>query len=873
MSIRYNISYITLALAIITAVVLPLVGHYAHLSVSWIYAFTIFGLSFWLYGAKSLSRRVTSSPFNVLITSMGLALLYPIIVEWLVRSSFLFNDYFTVRFRSFTAHSITMLCFQLSFIWSAAQIHRYPFSSKAELNTKDKRIFGTIGYLLFFIMFGYVTHLFSAYQLDTAGRYDLTDISSYSTGQIVFLAQILMGLAPLFIIGHKVTDLLQSALPNIRQRITYLLFATMIWLPFGWYMHSGFQLSIVYLAVFMLILLMDLYVEKPGNGYVWFIIWLLYFSSTASAGLLFSLNDIHSHLSKEGRAIEVIQQKMHHFSLIEGAMVKESKGWLQNWSKSKISSVRNNSIYGKYTLRRIQNKRQILIWAYPSPSITNGISLFSVFFIFSLLILVFIAIVNSIFHFLPDPVPLRFHFKSSLQERIQIIIISTIILTFIIIGYASIYFFKQRALNTNNSAILHEMQYIRHLLQKFPHQTTNKKWHDTFILPLGYSFKEITTEEATEKYSSGMKWLQNHTSGLYPIYDKSGDTLLAALSNSPNKAKFYFIERRNSRYYSVTPTILTNLINVYVFLFLIAYSVVIAMSNSISWPLKVLGDRLKSIRLNKKNEKLDWPDNDEIGQLINNYNEMLTKLHESAEILAKTERDNAWREMAKQVAHEIKNPLTPMKLSIQYLKQTAHSNPESLSEMVERVSKTMIEQIDNLSSIATEFSNFAKMPNAKNDKLILNDVVISVHNLFRKREDINIQCYLPIDDIYVFADKEQLLRVLNNLLKNAIQSIPIKRHGEIIIKLQKRKGQAIISIQDNGIGIPEDMKSKIFEPNFTTKSSGTGLGLAMCRSMIEGFNGRIHFESKAQEGTIFFVEIPMMRLEDNYKENNRIILT
>jgi signal transduction histidine kinase len=229
--------------------------------------------------------------------------------------------------------------------------------------------------------------------------------------------------------------------------------------------------------------------------------------------------------------------------------------------------------------------------------------------------------------------------------------------------------------------------------------------------------------------------------------------------------------------------------------------------------------------------------------------------------------------MAKQVAHEIKNPLTPMKLSIQYLQRAIQQDPERTDALVENVSRTLIEQIDNLSNIAGAFSNFGKMPLSSNDKVILNDVLSAVYDLFRKRNDMEINMYEPIDELYVFADRNALIRILNNLVKNAIQAIPTDKDGKIEIKLYKKDKQAIIKITDNGIGISNSKKDKVFLPNFTTKSSGTGLGLAICANMVEGFNGKLHFTSEENVGTSFYLEIPLMHVNDNFVTHERVVLT
>lgn len=304
---------------------------------------------------------------------------------------------------------------------------------------------------------------------------------------------------------------------------------------------------------------------------------------------------------------------------------------------------------------------------------------------------------------------------------------------------------------------------------------------------------------------------------------------------------------------------LGTLLNVYVFLFLIAGAVALAIAKSITEPLETLANRMKETKLNKKNKPVDWKADDEIGNLIQNYNAMIYELEASAKLLARTERDVAWKEMARNVAHEIKNPLTPMKLSIQFLERAVDKNPNEAIPLVKRVAQTLVEQIDNLAGIADAFSNFGKMPQANNEKVILNEVVETIHDLFRKRDDMDINLSEPIEDIIVFADKNHLISILNNILKNAIQAIPNDRKGVIDIFLYSENENAIIKVKDNGVGISEELRNKVFTPNFTTKSSGSGLGLAISSNMLESFNGTIHFESIENVGSSFFISIPMMK--------------
>jgi signal transduction histidine kinase len=202
-----------------------------------------------------------------------------------------------------------------------------------------------------------------------------------------------------------------------------------------------------------------------------------------------------------------------------------------------------------------------------------------------------------------------------------------------------------------------------------------------------------------------------------------------------------------------------------------------------------------------------------------------------------------------------------MKLHLQHLENTVRSSPERAQDMIKKVSSTLIEQINNLTNIANEFSNYATLPKADNIKTNLNEVVEHVHDLFRERDDMDISMNEPIEDLIVFADRNHLVRIVVNIIKNAIQSIPQDRKGKIEISLEKVDGCAKLSIQDNGSGIPDNMKNKIFTPNFTTKSSGTGLGLAICVNMLDTMNGKIYFESTEHVGTTFYIEIPIMRNE------------
>ena len=275
---------------------------------------------------------------------------------------------------------------------------------------------------------------------------------------------------------------------------------------------------------------------------------------------------------------------------------------------------------------------------------------------------------------------------------------------------------------------------------------------------------------------------------------------------------------------------------------------------------------MKKIDLSQENEPILWEGGDEIGVLVDQYNKMLLEVKNSANLLAKSERESAWREMAKQVAHEIKNPLTPMKLRVQHLERSLSANPKEIQEKLKQFSKTMIDQIDTLSNIATEFSHFAKMPKAQWADVDLLDVLNGVVELYSNTPNINLHFVNTTDkqNLLVRADKDQLNRVFNNLVKNAVQALSEVADGQINVVLNDEGERYHIFIQDNGVGISKDQRSSIFVPNFTTKSTGTGLGLAMVKNIIEQSGGEIWFESEPGVSTVFHV----LLLKHQSKDDN-----
>jgi len=298
--------------------------------------------------------------------------------------------------------------------------------------------------------------------------------------------------------------------------------------------------------------------------------------------------------------------------------------------------------------------------------------------------------------------------------------------------------------------------------------------------------------------------------------------------------------------------------NLYILLIMISLIIAMLISQRLTAPLKQIENYLKGIQLGKANAKIEYSGEDEIGRLAKEYNKKVDELAESAELLARSERESAWQEMARQVAHEINNPLTPMKLSIQYLQRIKEKDVDNFDDYFNRVSTTLVEQIDALSLIASSFSDFAKMPGIQSELINVEPKIREVVLLFENLNNISVSFDSSVEgSIKIIADKDQLGRAIINLIKNGIQSIPKDRSGVLKVKLTKDDNWAYISVADNGSGIPAELQDRLFEPSFTTKSSGMGLGLAITKRIIENFKGEIWFESTHDEGTTFFIKLPL----------------
>ena len=302
---------------------------------------------------------------------------------------------------------------------------------------------------------------------------------------------------------------------------------------------------------------------------------------------------------------------------------------------------------------------------------------------------------------------------------------------------------------------------------------------------------------------------------------------------------------------------LVTFVNIYILLILFGVFITIIISNYITAPLALLAEKMSKLRLGRVNEKIFWKQQDEIGQLVTEYNRMIDELGNSAAMLAQSERESAWREMARQVAHEIKNPLTPMKLSAQYLQRAWNDKAPDWDQRLEKFTAIMVQQIDTLSAIASDFSEFAKMPSVITEQVDLEEIIRFALYLYKDIPEISIEFQSDVDISSVLADRSQLIRVFTNLFNNAVQAIGDRKGGIIKIKLSKKNNHLIVEISDNGVGIAVARAGKIFQPDFSTKNGGMGLGLAIVKGIVEGMKGEISFTSEEQKGTTFVIKIPV----------------
>lgn len=522
--------------------------------------------------------------------------------------------------------------------------------------------------------------------------------------------------------------------------------------------------------------------------------------------------------------------------------------------------------------------------------------------LFAYLFCVFLAVV-VLFHIASFMVGVRFKWNSikeifhfNIRTQIHIIIIFVSLFSFVVIGIATISFFIVRFDRNNEERLTKAIQVMASEMS-----TIRDKYVDEDLPTLNYLG---TSGDDLEKKIFEISEIHNVDVN---VYDAKGNLTVSTqpyiynkhvLSGKMEPRAFYALNYDKQTQKIQTETVdnfsflsiyvpvkykdggvyayinipylnsqselnqeisnfLVTLINLNAFIFVLAGAIAMLITNRITSSFTLIGDKMREISLGRMNEAIVWTRNDEIGALVIEYNKMVQKLEESAQGLARSEREGAWREMARQVAHEIKNPLTPMKLSIQYLQKAINSGSPNVKQLSEQVAETLVEQIEQLAKIAGDFSQFANIGNVNPERFDISEVLSTLINLYNTDSHLHIDWQkTSAGPDHVWADKVQVNRLFTNLIKNAIEASDEGATVEITIRQYRQDHKVMIAVIDNGSGIPQEMQGKIFTPNFTTKSSGTGLGLAICKGIVEKANGAIWFETREGKGTSFYVLLP-----------------
>ncbi|HAN00842.1 MAG TPA: hypothetical protein DCQ26_19790 [Marinilabiliales bacterium] len=524
-----------------------------------------------------------------------------------------------------------------------------------------------------------------------------------------------------------------------------------------------------------------------------------------------------------------------------------------------------------------------VIVSFPTVTFYNILISFTYIFFFLLIITFLLLIVGNRFANLVS-------IQLNIKNKIALSILLVLLISLVFVGGGTVFYtFRQfdrgqnELLSEKVQSVLVEVEtklsdlesihqaspdYLNNLMVKF----SNVFFTDINMYDLNGNLVSTSRKEIFERNLTGSKMnasayrelvlnkkarlVQKEQIGELDYYSAyvpfiSADRKLLAYINLPYFTKEVAFRQELMR-------VVVAVINIYTLLIILSIVIAVYLSSRITQPLRILRQRMSMIDLSKENEKISYEGKDEMAELVYEYNRMLEELSKSVQMLAKSERESAWREMARQIAHEIKNPLTPMKLSIQLLERAWQNKEADFDERFKRFSNNLIEQIDSLSSIATAFSQFAQMPKARSEKVNLIERIYQSTELFKECTYAQVK-YEFSDEfpIYVKADNERMLQVFNNLVKNAIQAIPKEQQGEVTIRISQTESSVVVEVHDTGTGIAPELEPKMFQPNFTTKSSGTGLGLAIVKSIVEEFGGAIWFESKAGEGTSFFVSFPV----------------
>lgn len=474
----------------------------------------------------------------------------------------------------------------------------------------------------------------------------------------------------------------------------------------------------------------------------------------------------------------------------------------------------------------------------------------------------------------------------SFAYRLQFVMLSVLLGSLVLIGGASLWYLQEFNYNKNEQVLREKtLSAILNMERRY----MDRRIEATSLLPYMQRLAAVLYADINIYDTNGVLWLttephlfneefqtnyinplafkvlKEKKSNLYLHFEKVKDQRYLSSYSPFRNSKNQVIAYVNLPYFSAQTKLRDEIayyvsvyLNLCLLLILLAVFVAVMLSNRIVKPLKMMGKYVADVELGKKNMKIEWNSKDEIGDLILKYNALLDELDHSAQLLASSERQSAWAEMASQVAHEIKNPLTPMKLQAQLLQRVYQSKPDDFEEKLNKFVEVLEEQINLLSAIATNFANFAQITTVNYSNQNIRENILKAIDLFSSDVDYHIFVDNQLEkDVYVQADETQLVQVWTNLFKNAVQAISEGHKGLIEVKISREGDLLLVAVKDDGSGIEADQLIKIFEPHFTTKTSGTGLGLFICKRIIENMQGSISVESRVGIGSVFYVKLPI----------------
>lgn len=659
-----------------------------------------------------------------------------------------------------------------------------------------------------------------------------------------------------------------------------------------------FAISVIFCIVLFVLLLYfnqreSLLINSKKNILSFY--WVLFFTATTAAIIVFFEEKLE--LEQRQRIAEKIYYSTINnddFNLTESQQIEYSYA-LYQFGKLKINA--GNYIFYRHqttykigsTIENINDLSKLIYQPNDDYSVViikktkyliNFITLFAYLF-FSLLAMIFFLFVIT--KIAANKTAIGKALKESIlsidtQIKTTILLLSAA--SFITVGFISIYFYNQKFSASNDDKIVKVLSTINQLssinspddtmLHSFISDIENK---NNIIIDvyntsgglieksnkLGKRSNYVLQQMDFAAYQSiflqhelFFRQQEENFGELYnsfykPLLNKNGETI--GCINVPDVNYKKYLKQDLSGF-------IATLININAFIFLLATAIAFMVTNRITSSFALIKSKMKAVNWQSKNDEIDWPRNDEIGALVKEYNLMVRKLDETAKAFAQSQKEAAWKEMAKQVAHEIKNPLTPMKLSIQYLQNKITEDAPNIKQLSATVANTLIEQINQLSNIANDFSQFANISNTKSEKIEICCILNNIIQLFSADEKVQILNDNSINEVYIFADKTHIARLFTNLIKNAIEATKESELVNITINKTIENNKIIISLKDNGTGIPVELQAKIFTVNFTTKNSGTGLGLAICKGIVENVNGNIWFDTSSG-GTTFFIEFPL----------------